>query len=240
MIMHQDGWLSWVLGLLKAPSVLIISIVDKDNVQCWMGWRMDDKIDGKDYDNDNFDSCDNVGWQCRVLDGWADVWWTVGGGHPLGDNLHWKSFPNTPIFCWEGKSAKSLTFVWQSPLMPFKTTNTLTNKQANDDHCVGIAFFCKRWQNRLNSLISPWRPEKFQSKGKRKVNISGCKKESRLPRYKALKLHDTSLHFLGALNFLASQKMFQSGCWSKHSRQFSRRFHSMACYAPAAMQANKR
>ena len=61
MIMHQDGWLSWVLGLLKAPSVLIISIVDKDNVQCWMGWRMDDHIDGKDYDNDNFDSCDNVG-----------------------------------------------------------------------------------------------------------------------------------------------------------------------------------
>ena len=61
MIMHQDGWLSWVLGLLKASSVLIISIVDKDNVQCWMGWRMDDKIDGKDYDNDNFDSCDNVG-----------------------------------------------------------------------------------------------------------------------------------------------------------------------------------
>ena len=149
-----------------------------DNVECWMGGRMYDGL------------------------------WVVGGGHPLGDNLHWKSFPNTPIFCWEGKSAKSLTFVWQSPLMPFKTTNTLTNKQANDDHCVGIAFFCKGWQNRLNSLISPWRPEKFQSKGKRKVNISGCKKESRLPRYKALKLHDTSLHFSGSLNFLTSQKCF--------------------------------
>ena len=59
--MHQDGWLSWVLGLLKAPSVLIISIVDKDNVQCWIGLRMDDKIYGKDYDYDNFDFYDNVG-----------------------------------------------------------------------------------------------------------------------------------------------------------------------------------
>ena len=41
--------------------MLINSLGDKDNVECWMGWRMDDKIDGKDYDYDNFDFYDNVG-----------------------------------------------------------------------------------------------------------------------------------------------------------------------------------
>ena len=92
--------------------------------------------------------------------------------------------------------------------MPFKTTKTSANKQANDDHCVGITFFSKVGKTRSTALSAHKGQKKFQSKGKRKVNISVCKKESRLPRYKALKLHDTSLHFLGSLNFLTSQKCF--------------------------------
>ena len=54
--------------------------------------------------------------------------------------------------------------------MPFKTTNTLTNKQANDDHCVGIAFFLQRLAKQAQQPNQPMKARKsFNPKEKGKL-----------------------------------------------------------------------